>query len=281
MIRTIDFEMIKYEKSYIEEREDMNQESLLINVSNSILTLTLNRPDRLNAFNLDIIKGITNALREAQTNPEIRAVVINGSGRAFCAGGDVKNMGKGSPLNTYDFVGTLNECILTMRDTEIPIICAVQGYAAGAGSSLALAADLIIAAEDSKFALSFSQIGLISDGGGSFHLTKLIGPYLAKQFYFSAEPIPVERLYQLGVVNKIVPAEQLTEEVLKLATGLANGPSRALGLQKKIINLAVTATLDEVLEKERVSQPLMNQTEDHREGVTAFIEKRKPVFKGQ
>ena len=228
-----------------------------------------------------MISGITSALKDAQTNPEIRSIVINGSGRAFCAGGDVKSMGQGGPFSTYDFIATLNECILTMRNTEKPIIAVVHGYAAGAGSSLALAADLIVAAEDSKFALSFSQVGLVSDGGGSYHLTKLIGPYLAKQFYFSAEPIPVERLYQLGVVNQIVPQESLEEEVRNIATKLASGPSRAYGMQKKIINHAVTATLEEILDQERTTQPLMNQTEDHKEGVAAFKEKRVPVFKGK
>lgn len=259
----------------------MSQEHLLVNNTNSILTLTLNRPERLNAFSTEMLLGITSALKDAQKNPEIRAIVINGSGRAFCAGGDVKNMGTGGPINTYDFIAHLNECILTMRDTEKPIIAVVHGYAAGAGSSLALAADLIVAEEGSKFALSFSQVGLISDGGGSYHLTKLIGPYLAKQFYFSAEPIPVERLYQLGVVNQIVSPEKIEEEVNALAAKLANGPSRAYGLQKKIINHAVTATLDEILEQERITQPLMNLTEDHLEGVAAFKEKRKPVFKGK
>jgi 2-(1,2-epoxy-1,2-dihydrophenyl)acetyl-CoA isomerase len=259
----------------------LNQEHLLVDNSNSILTLTLNRPESLNAFSAEMILGIKSALKDAQNNPEIRAIVIKGSGRAFCAGGDVKNMGEKSPLTTYDFIAYLNECILTMRDTEKPIIAVVHGYAAGAGSSLALAADLIVAAEESKFALSFSQVGLISDGGGSYHLTKLIGPYLAKQFYFSAEPIPVERLYQLGVVNQIVPLEKLDEEVNNLATKLANGPGRAYGVQKKIINRAVTSTLDEILEMERASQPLMNLTEDHQEGVAAFKEKRKPAFKGK
>lgn len=256
-------------------------QDLLVDISESVLTLTLNRPESLNAFSADMILGITNAIKEARTNPEIRAIVLRGAGRAFCAGGDVKSMGSGGPINTYDFIARLNDCILTMRDTEKPIIAVVHGYAAGAGSSLALAADLILAAEGSKFALSFSQVGLISDGGGSYHLTKLIGPYLAKQFYFSAEPIPVERMYQLGVVNEIIPQENLDEEVQKLAQKLANGPSRAHGVQKKIINRAVTATLEEVLEMERISQPLMNLTEDHKEGVTAFKEKRKPVFKGK
>lgn len=256
-------------------------QDLLVEVSNSVLTLTLNRPERLNAFSAEMIQGITDALKDAQKNPEIRAIVLRGNGRAFSSGGDVKSMGQGSPINTYDFISILNECILTMRNTEKPIIAAVKGYAAGAGSSLALAADLIVAAEGSKFALSFSQVGLVTDGGASYHLTKLIGPFLTKEFYFSAEPIPVERLYQLGAVNKIVPLEKLDEEVMEWATKLAKGPSRAYGMQKKIINHAVTATLEEILDQERTTQPLMTLSEDHKEGVAAFKEKRTPVFTGR
>ncbi|MEH7112488.1 enoyl-CoA hydratase-related protein [Neobacillus niacini] len=259
----------------------MSHQHLLKNISNQVLTLTLNRPERLNAFSTEMFLELISALKDAQTNPEVRAIVIKGSGRSFSAGGDINDMGSDNPISLYDFVYTLNEGILTMRDTEKPIIAAVHGYAAGAGASLALAADLIVAAENTKFALSFSQVGLISDGGGSYHLTKLIGPYLAKQFYFSAEPILVDRLYELGVVNQIVPSEKLDEEVSKLATKLANGPSRAYGLQKKIINHAVTATLEDILEQERVSQVMMNITEDHKEGIAAFMEKRQPVFKGK
>lgn len=258
----------------------LSQKHVITEISNNILTITLNRPESLNAFSAEMLLGITDALKDAQNDPDVRTIIIKGSGKAFCAGGDINSM-NGGTLATYDFVGILNECILTIKDTEKPIIAVVHGYAAGAGTSLALATDLIIAEEGSKFAFSYSQVGLSSDGGGSYFITNLLGPYLAKQFYFNAEPIPVERLSQFGIINDIVPAEKLEETVMNVATKLANGPSRAYGIQKKLINQALTASLEEVLEQERVSISVMALTEDHREGVTAFKEKRKPKFIGQ
>ena len=168
-----------------------------------------------------------------------------------------------------------------MKETEKPIIATIHGFAAGAGFNLALACDLIVAAEDSKFALSFSQVGLISDGGGSYLLPRLIGPHLAKQFFFTAEPIPAERLFQLGVINYLVPLEKLQEETTKFALKLAHGPGKAFGKQKKLIDQSFTSTLEEILEQERLIQTLMVQTADHKEGITAFKEKRKPAFRGK
>jgi 2-(1,2-epoxy-1,2-dihydrophenyl)acetyl-CoA isomerase len=190
-------------------------------------------------------------------------------------------MGSGQATEVYDHIGKLNDCILTMRRTEKPIIVAVHGFAAGAGLNLALACDLIIAADDSQFVLSFAQVGLISDGGGSYFVPRLVGPHLAKEFFFSAEPIKAERLYQLGVINALVPADQLKEEVLKRATKLAAGPGKAYGMMKKVIDHAMTASLEEILEQERITQTMMVTTEDHLEGIAAFKEKRRPQFRGR
>jgi 2-(1,2-epoxy-1,2-dihydrophenyl)acetyl-CoA isomerase len=257
------------------------QEHLIVEKLGPVLAITLNRPESLNAFSSDMIQGLTNALRKVQDDPDVQVVILSGAGRSFSAGGDVKTMGQASATQIYEHVGKLNELILTMKETEKPIIAAVHGFAAGAGVNLALACDLIVAAEDSKFALSFSQVGLVSDGGGSYFLTNLIGPHLAKQFFFSAEPIPAERLYQLGVINSLFPLEKLQEETTKLALKLAHGPGKAFGKQKKLIDHAMTASLEEILEQERLTQVLMVQTEDHLEGITAFKEKRKPAFKGK
>ncbi|WP_075981400.1 enoyl-CoA hydratase/isomerase family protein [Bacillus massilinigeriensis] len=259
----------------------MSNQDLLVNVAESIMTLTLNRPESLNAFSPDMILGLKAAIEEANRNPEVRVVVLSGAGRSFSAGGDVKTMGQAGAVQVYEHIGRLNDLILAMKDCDKPIIAAVHGFAAGAGVNLALACDLIIAAEDSKFALSFSQVGLISDGGGSYHLPRLIGPHLAKQFFFSAEPIPAKRLYDLGVVNNLVPLENLQEEVLKFATRLAHGPGKAYAMLKKLVDHSFTATLDEMLEQERITQTMMVQTEDHQEGIAAFKEKRKPVFRGR
>lgn len=260
----------------------MSQDHLLIEKAGPVLTLTLNRPESLNAFSADMLLGITEALNKAKNDDDIQVIVLAGSGRSFCAGGDVKSMGQASGgIHTYKFVGVLNELILTMKEIEKPIIASVQGYAAGAGCNLALACDLIVAAQDSKFALSFSQVGLVSDGGGSYILPKLVGPHLAKQFFFTAEPIPAERLYQLGGINFLVPKENLQEETMKFALKLAAGPGMSYGKLKKLVDESFTSTLAEMLEKERSLQAIMSQTEDHKEGAAAFREKRKPEFKGR
>jgi 2-(1,2-epoxy-1,2-dihydrophenyl)acetyl-CoA isomerase len=255
-------------------------EHLIINKNGAVLSLTLNRPESLNAFSPEMILTLTEALREAQNNTEVKVIVLSGAGRSFSAGGDVKTMGQADATGVYDHIGRLNECILTMKAVEKPIIAAVHGFAAGAGFNLVLACDLIVAADDSKFALSFSQVGLVSDGGGSYFVPRLVGPHLAKQFLFTAEPIPAERLYQLGVINNLVPAANLKEETLKLAGQLANGPTRAYGMIKKLVDHALTATLEEILEQERITQTMMVSTEDHLEGIAAFKEKRKPNFTG-
>ncbi|MCL6574412.1 MAG: enoyl-CoA hydratase [Bacillus sp. (in: Bacteria)] len=259
----------------------MMQEHLLIEKLGPVLSLTLNRPESLNAFSPAMILGLKTALQNAQNDEDVQVIVLSGAGRAFSAGGDVKTMGQAGSVHVYEHIGKLNELILLMKVTEKPIIAAVHGFAAGAGFNLALACDLIVAAEDSKFILSFTQVGLISDGGGSYLLPRLIGPYLAKQFFFTAEPIPAERLYQLGVINYIVPVEKLQEETTKFALKLAHGPGKAFGMQKKLIEQSFTSTLEEILEQERLIQTLMVQTEDHQEGIAAFKEKRKPAFKGE
>lgn len=245
------------------------------------MALTLNRPESLNAFSQDMILGLTNAIDQAKSDPDVQVIVLSGAGRSFSAGGDVKTMGQGDGNQVYEHIGKLNELILKMKDIEKPIIAAVHGFAAGAGFNLALACDIIVAAEDSKFALSFSKVGLVSDGGGSYFLPKLIGPHLVKQFFFSGEPIPAKRLYQLGVINSLFSLERLQEETTKLALSLAQGPGKAYGKQKKLIDHSFNSSLEEILEEERLTQVLMVQTEDHKEGVAAFKEKRKPVYKGR
>jgi 2-(1,2-epoxy-1,2-dihydrophenyl)acetyl-CoA isomerase len=259
----------------------LTNDHLIINQNGTILSLTLNRPDRLNAFSPEMILGLTEAIRDAQKNPDVKVIVLSGAGRSFSAGGDVKTMGQANAVAVYDHIGKLNECVLAMKETGKPIIAAVHGFAAGAGFNLALACDLIVAANDSKFALSFSQVGLVSDGGGSYFVPRLVGPHLAKQFLFTAEPISAERLYQLGVINYLVPMDKLQEETQKLASQLANGPTRTYGMIKKLVDHSLTASLEEILEQERITQTMLVSTEDHQEGIAAFKEKRKPNFTGK
>ncbi|WP_066174083.1 enoyl-CoA hydratase/isomerase family protein [Bacillus marinisedimentorum] len=254
---------------------------LLVKVEDKIMYVTLNRPDSLNAFSPEMISGLKASVQNAKEDDSIRVLVISGAGRSFSAGGDVKTMGEAKPTEVYDHIGKLNELVTAMRDLEKPIIAAVHGFAAGAGFNLALASDLILAAEGSRFVLSFSRVGLISDGGGLYFLPRLVGPYLAKELLFSAEPISAEKAHTLGIVNQVYPAETFREQAARYAGRIAAGPSKAYGFMKKIADRSLTSTLDEVLELERITQATVVTTEDHREGVNAFKEKREPGFKGK
>lgn len=252
---------------------------LLIEREGAVLTLCLNRPENLNAFSAEMIRMLTKTFQDAQLDEEVRVIVLKGSGRSFSAGGDVKTMGTSTGSQVYEHIGQLNECIKAMTELEKPIIAAVHGFAAGAAFNLALACDMIYASEESKFVMSFSQVGLISDGGGLHFLPKIIGPYRAKELFFSAKPITAQQAYQYGIVNELIPLDELSSRVATIANELSQGAVRAYGLMKKIIHSA--GSLENVLEIERITQTYMIQTEDHKEGVKAFKEKRKPQFKGK
>ncbi|GAB3043476.1 enoyl-CoA hydratase/isomerase family protein [Virgibacillus ainsalahensis] len=252
---------------------------LLTKINDGVMHLSLNRPDSLNAFSPEMITGLKEAIKKAKYDETIRVVTIAGAGRSFSAGGDVKTMGTGDALETYEHIGELNELVQSMRDLEKPIIAAVHGFAAGAGFNLALACDMILAAEGSKFVLSFSKVGLISDGGGLFFLPRLIGPYRAKELLFSAEPITAEEASSLGIVNHVYPLEDFDVKVKMFAAKIADGPVKVNGFIKKIADQSLTSSLDEILEQERITQATVVSTEDHQEGVQAFKEKRKPNFR--
>lgn len=254
---------------------------LVTGVKDGVMYLTLNRPESLNAFSPDMLNGLKASLQQAKEDDEVRVVVISGSGRAFSAGGDVKKMGSKSPLDTYEHLGDTNEVILAIKALEKPVIAAVHGYAAGAGFNLTLASDIILAAEQSKFILSFSKVGLISDGGGLYFLPRLIGTHRAKELLFSAEPISVQEAHSLGFVNHIYPIADFEKEVESFAAKLATGPSVAFGFIKKIADRSLHATLEEILEQERITQATAITTADHSEGVKAFKEKRIPHFTGK
>ncbi|GIO22563.1 enoyl-CoA hydratase/isomerase family protein [Oceanobacillus sp. J11TS1] len=258
--------------------ESTKTKHLLVEVKKGVMQLTLNRPESLNAFSPDMISGLKEAIKQAKENEKIRVVLLTGAGRAFSAGGDVKGMGKKEPIGTYDHIGKLNELILSMKDLEKPIIAAVHGYAAGAGFNLALACDLILAADDSKFIMSFSNVGLISDGGGLYFLPRLVGAYRAKELFFKAEPLNVEEAHSLGIVNQVYPSDEFQASVALYAEKISSGPSTAYGFIKKIVNQSFHSSLEDILEQERVTQATLVTTDDHYEGVTAFKEKRKPNF---
>ncbi|SFG50888.1 2-(1,2-epoxy-1,2-dihydrophenyl)acetyl-CoA isomerase [Halobacillus alkaliphilus] len=259
----------------------LGNDHLSVDLNGPVLSCVLNRPDALNAFSDDMISGLKEAIKEADQNDDIKVVVLSGAGRAFSAGGDVKGMGSGSSQEVYDHIGKLNELILMIKDLSKPVIAVVHGYAAGAGFNLVLACDQILAGEESKFVLSFAQVGLVSDGGGHYFLSKILGPYRTKELLFRAEPIPVETASEWGLVNRVYPLAELEESAMEYALRLAKGPGRAMGMMKKMVDQAENQDLAAVLEQERITQTMMVTTEDHKEGVQAFKDKRKPAFTGR
>ncbi len=256
----------------------MSNQVLLIQRRGPILELILNRPDRLNALNEELLLELQSALVAGKNDESVHIIIISGAGRTFCAGRDIKAMEVADPVEVHREIGVLNDCILLMKSIEKPILASVHGYAAGAGFSLALACDLIIASEDSQFMMSFANVGLASDGGGTFFLPQLVGLHLAKELYLLAEELSAKQAYDLGIVNRMAPANELAYEVNKIAQYLAKGPAKAFGMMKQLLDHSLDSTLSEVLEKERLTQSMLSTTEDYKEGVHSFLEKRPPSF---
>jgi len=259
----------------------MEKQHLLVDVQDGVMKLTLNRPDSLNPLSNEMVAGICSAIHEASQQDDVRVVTIQGAGRAFCAGGDVKGMGENTPIQTHYFIEKLNEAILAIRNLEKPVIAIVHGYAAGAGFSLALACDMIVASENSKFMMAFAQIGLIADGGSNYFLPRLVGDKRAKELLFSAEPIDAKQAESWGIVNHVYPVDEFEEKANAFVQKFVNGPGKSYEMTKKLVNQSFVSDLDEMLSLEALTQTLMEQTEDFKEGIEAFKEKRKPHFKGK
>ena len=260
-------------------------QELLETVTDRVATLTLNRPDRLNALSTSIMDGLLEALPRLGADPAIAVVVLTGAGRGFCAGGDVKSMAEGSSqMGVQDAVQRLRsrmEVSRLLHEIPKPTIAMVNGPAAGAGLAMALACDLRIAAESARFITAFVKVGFSGDFGGSYFLSKLIGTGRARELYYSGEPLDAKQALALGVVNKVVPDSELLETTMTYARRIAAGPSIALGLMKKNLNAAESGTLSELLDLEALHQIQTGRTEDHKEAARAFVEKRAPVFKGR
>jgi 2-(1,2-epoxy-1,2-dihydrophenyl)acetyl-CoA isomerase len=258
---------------------------LLETVTDRVATLTLNRPDRLNALSSPMLDGLLEALPRLGADPQVAVVVLTGAGRGFCAGGDVKSMAEGSSqLGLEDAVQRLRarmEVSRLLHEIPKPTIAMVNGPAAGAGLSMALACDLRVAAQSARFITAFVNVGFSGDFGGSYFLSKLVGTAKARELYYTGEPVDADRALALGIVNRVVPDAELTDATMTLATRLARGPNVALGLMKQNFNAAETGSLSELLDLEALHQIKTARTEDHREAARAFVEKRPPVFKGR
>jgi 2-(1,2-epoxy-1,2-dihydrophenyl)acetyl-CoA isomerase len=258
---------------------------LIETVTDRVATLTLNRPDRLNALSTSILDGLLEALPRLAADPEIAVVVLTGAGRGFCAGGDVKGMAEGSSqMGVPDAVQRLRgrmEVSRLLHEIPKPTIAMVNGPAAGAGLAMALACDLRVASESARFITAFVKVGFSGDFGGSYFLSKLVGTGKARELYYTGEPLDARQALALGVVNEVVPDFELLDATMALARQLAGGPSIALGLMKRNLNAAENGSLSELLDLEALHQVQAGRTEDHLEAARAFVEKRPPVFRGR
>lgn len=261
----------------------MNFDTLLYSIDNGVLTLTLNRPDSYNACNEQMTTDLQAALKEAEKDAAVRAIILTGAGKAFCSGQDLKDApASGGTRSLADSLERrYNPIIRKLTSMPKPIVAAINGVAAGAGCSLALACDIKIAAAGTSLLQAFVNIGLVPDSGSSFFLVRAAGYARAFEIASLGEKLPVERAAELGLINRVVAAESLPDEARAIAERYAAGPTRAYGYIKKMLHRAEHTSLDEALDYEIFMQEAAGRTSDYQEGVAAFVEKRRPVFRGK
>jgi 2-(1,2-epoxy-1,2-dihydrophenyl)acetyl-CoA isomerase len=255
---------------------------LRIEVADSVATVTLDRPDALNSLTVPLKEELLATFRRLGRDRDVRAIVLTGAGRAFCAGQDLRERLEpgAAPLAT-ELRERYNPLILAMRTLEKPIVGAINGVAAGAGASLAFACDLRIAAEGASFLLAFGRIGLVPDSGATWFLPRLVGPSKAAELALMGESLSAADAERFGLVARVVSAESLLDEAQAFAARLAAGAPRAIALTKRGLDRSWDATIEESLEYEAYLQGIAGATDDHREGIAAFVEKRPPRFSGR
>jgi 2-(1,2-epoxy-1,2-dihydrophenyl)acetyl-CoA isomerase len=262
----------------------MTFEHILYEVEQGVATITLNRPDVLNSFNRAMASEVRQAFSHASADVSVRAVLLTGAGRAFCAGQDLAEaMPKEGPApDLGDIVARgYNPIVRTIRQLDKPVVCAVNGVAAGAGANLAFACDFVLASSSASFIQSFSKIGLVPDTGGTFFLPRLVGMARATALMMLADKVTAQDAVTIGLILRTIDSASLMTEAIALARQLATMPTRGLGLIKRALNASATNGLDEQLALEAQLQAEAGSTADYREGVKAFLEKRPPVFVGR
>lgn len=263
-------------------------DELLCRTEGRVRVITINRPERLNALTASMMRGLVAMLADCAVDEAVGCVVVTGAGRAFCAGGDVQvqaaslaDVTLGTPEHRADDLRKAMEAARLLHEMPKPSIAMLNGVAAGAGFSLALACDLRIAGESARATTAFAKVGLSGDFGGSWFLSRLIGSARARELYFTSDILDARRMEALGIANRMVLDDELGRETMALATRLANGPSVAWRYMKRNLNLAEHNDLAATLDSEALGMMRCRQTEDHAEAARAFMEKRAPVFKGR
>ena len=257
---------------------------VLQKLEGGLLTITMNRPERKNALNPDMVAGLVEAARRAADDPEVRAVLFKGAGGSFCVGGDVKSMAAGrAPLPFEVKMANLRRGMGVSRilhQMPKPVVAQLDGAAAGAGLSMALSCDLRIASESCKITTAFAKVGFSGDYGGTYFLTQLLGSARARELYLMSPVLTAKEAHAIGMVTKVVPDAEIDAAAHELALSLAQGPSIALGFIKRNINNAEHLALEDCFDGEAIHHTRCSDTEDHKEAAKAFVEKRKPTFRG-
>jgi len=255
-------------------------ENILYEVTDNVARITLNRPGALNALNGAMKNDLADAIDRVGSDPAVRALLLTGAGRGFCAGGDIKEMNPASgPTATkrkLDHI--LSNVLVPLATLKKPTIAAVNGFAVGAGFNLALACDMIVAADTAVFSQIFVRVGLVPDSGGLYFLTRVRGLNRAKELCFTGRDVPAAEAAQLGFVNRVVPAAELMDAAHSFAAEIARGPAVAMALTKTALNLSSTASLAHMMEVEALAQAVAASTDEHKEGLAAFAGRRKPDF---
>ena len=264
----------------------MVPETIILEEHDHVSKLTLNRPSALNAIDDKMGEELLASLKEIEKSEKVRCLVITGAGRAFSAGEDVSGLkeryGSGTHPSLGDHLRKKYHPIITrIRNMEKPIIARLNGIAAGSGASIALACDIRVASEEAGLKQAFIGIGLVPDSGSSYFLTKMVGPGKALELIMTGKTLPAKEAEELGLVNKVVPAAELDNYTNELAQKLANSPTKAIGLSKRMVNRVAGLELGDALEYEALCQDIAGKTNDHLEAVSAFLEKRQPKFSGK